>query len=1065
MHTCISRVLPPLSSVAMIPSSGTRLRIACAFVFATSCLSAAPVTRLSGQGTDASIRGQLTDSAGAAIPGATIEIRNLASGFVAQSKASERGRYTATQLPLGGPYRITVRAVGFRPTSRDGVLLNIGSAVTVDFKLAASTVQLQEVTVSAEPTRVLERNGAVTRIGAQQVRELPNQNRRFQDLTKLSPLAGNGTSLGGARAMSTDVRIDGVGAQMNNTGQTFAGPLTMTVEAIREFEIVTNEYDVSKGRQGGGLINAVTKSGSNAFAGSAFSYYRDKQLTAADLRGVPAQNFTVRQQGISFSGPILKDKLSFFTVYDRTDQSLPLEVTNVRGPADETELGISRDSLTRMTSILGRKYGLDTTQPQFGVFSRKPLSQAFFGRVDWQLSPKHRLTLRNNTTLYEDPEEIGPDQSLHFAESRGGAEVNSYGSLLSLRSVFPSNIVNEFKLQALRFTRERIPRNELPRGFVRIASKLPDNSSRTVTVQFGGNRLAPERYNERQFQLANTLYWNRGSQTITLGTDNIVTKIARYLPVEQRGLFEFDNLAQLDAQTPARYSRQVPLKAGGTTAEFTVADLSLFGQSEWTIGRTLTASAGVRLDGVTFLTGAAYNPRVEQRLGARTDVKPNNWIVSPRAQATWDVSGDGRHVFRLGVGRFSSQPPYNVQVNHILQSGLEAVDIIQVGAAAPRADFTSYRRDLSTVPGIPAGVAASSIPAYVNYFGKDFRVPTTWKASGGYEYRVWRMQLGVFGYLARTVDNFQYYDRNMVKDPYFTIEGGRGVFVPAALITSAGRTNNADTRIFPDLGRVLELVGDSRLEQRSVVLQGAITLPRQSSISLSYTKNSTKDNSSFNCCVALTSTFSPNTGDPRKLADSWGPSDNNFRDKFVAAFLLPPVWGFRVTGSWVGISGQPFSLVINGDVNGDGTANNDLAFVFDPDDPATPADIATAMRKVLANPANRARDVISRNLGRIAPRNVGSSPFRGQTDLRVARDIHTLRGQAIELTLDVFNFDNLLNRKWGGQYNLASAQQLVAVSGFNQATRKYTYRVNEQVGTAVKSGSAYQIQVGARYRF
>ena len=91
MHTCISRVLPPLSSVAMIPSSGTRLRIACAFVFAISCLSAAPLTRLFGQGTDASIRGQLTDSAGAAIAGATIEIRNLASGFVAQSKASERG--------------------------------------------------------------------------------------------------------------------------------------------------------------------------------------------------------------------------------------------------------------------------------------------------------------------------------------------------------------------------------------------------------------------------------------------------------------------------------------------------------------------------------------------------------------------------------------------------------------------------------------------------------------------------------------------------------------------------------------------------------------------------------------------------------------------------------------------------------------------------------------------------------------------------------------------------------------------------------------------------------------
>ena len=1017
------------------------------------------------QGTDASIRGVVSDSAGAPLAGATVEVRNAASGFLATVRTSDRGRYTVTQLPLGGPYRVVVRAVGYRTTSREGLTLNIGSTATVDFRIGVSTVTLQEVAVSAEPTRVVERNGAVTRIGEQQVRELPNQNRRFQDLTKLSPLAGSGTSLGGARPMSTDVRIDGVGAQMNNTGQTFAGPLTMTMEAIREFEIATNEYDVTKGRQGGGLINAVTKSGTNEFTGSVFSYYRDRRLTTDDYRGVPAQNFTVRQQGFSLGGPLIKNRLSFFGVYDRSDQSLPLEIMNVRNASDEVELGIARDSLNRLTSILVNKYGLDTTRQQTGVFSRKPLSEAFFGRVDWQIAPQHRLTLRNNTTLYTDPEEIGPDQALHFAESRGAAEVNSTGTLASLRSVFGGGVVNELKVQALQFTRERIARNELPRGFVRIASRLPDNSNRTVTVQFGGNRLAPERYRERQYQLANSLFWNRGNQTITLGTDNILTNIQRYLPVEQRGLFEFDNLTQLDNLTAARYSRQVPLKAGGTTADFNVADVSAFAQSEWHLSRGLTASAGLRLDGAHFLTGAAYNPLVEQRLGVRTDVTPSNWIISPRAQAIWDLRNDGTRVFRFGAGRFSSQPPYNVQVNHILQSGLEAVDIIQVGAAAPRPDFVRYRRDLSGVPGVPAGVAASSIPAYVNYFGSDFRVPTTWKVSGGYEHRISRLSLGVFAYWARTSDNFQYYDRNMVANPYFTIEGNRGVFVPASTITNLGRTNNADTRIHTDLGRVLELVGDSKLEQRSVVLQAALTLPRQSSISLSYTKNDTRDNSSFNCCVALTSTFSPNTGDPRQLGDVWGPSEDSFRDKFVAAFLLPSVYGFRVTGSYVGLSGRPFSLVINGDVNGDGTLTNDLAFVFDPSDPSTPADIAAAMRRVLDNPNNRARDFIRENLGRIAPRNGGWSPFRGRTDIRVARDIRTWRGQSIELTMDLFNIENLLNKKWGGEYNLGGAQQLVAVSGFNQTTRRYTYRVNENVGTAVKSGTPYQFQLGARYRF
>ncbi len=123
------------------------------------------------------------------------------------------------------------------------------------------------------------------------------------------------------------------------------------------------------------------------------------------------------------------------------------------------------------------------------------------------------------------------------------------------------------------------------------------------------------------------------------------------------------------------------------------------------------------------------------------------------------------------------------------------------------------------------------------------------------------------------------------------------------------------------------------------------------------------------------------------------------------------------------------------------------------------------MRKVLDNPNNRARDFINQNLGRFSPRNGGWSPFRGQTDLRIARNIGIVRGQSIELTADIFNVENLLNRQWGGQYNLGTALQLMAVSGFNQSTKKHTYRVNESVGAAVKSGTPYQIQVGARYRF
>lgn len=1020
---------------------------------------------LGAQGTDAVIRGDVRNADGIALDGATVRVVNLATGFVARATTSGAGRFTFVQLPLGGPYRVTATAIGFRPLSRSDVMLNIGSVVTLVMRLTAAEVRLDAVAVVAEQVQTIERSGAATRIGEAQLAALPNQDRRFQDLTSLSPLAGSGTTLGGARPISTDVRIDGVGAQMNNTGQTFAGPLTMSVEAIREFEVVTNEYDVSKGRQGGGLINAVTKSGTNAFTGSVFSYNRNQRLTSSDFRGVAPANFSIAQVGGSVGGPIARDRLTFFAAYDRTAQTLPLNVSDIRDAADENTLGIARDSLHRLTSILASKYGLDTTRQQLGIFDRAPLSQAFFGRVDWQVAPNHRLTLRNNTTLFDDPNGIGPDQALHYAESRGSATVNSTGTLASLRSLIGMSLINELKVQAVHFTRERTANLEIPRGFVRIASKLPSGATNSVNVQFGGNRLAPEKFSEWQYQFANTMYWTRGNQVITVGTDNILSNVSRLLPIEQRGLFEFDNLGQLDALKAARYSRQVPLRDGGTTARFNVADYSLFGQSEWRLGRSVSLLAGLRFDGSAFLTPAGYNPLVEARLGLRTDNAPHTLDVSPRAQVIYDVDGSGRDVFRFGGGRFTSAPPYNVQVNHVLQSGLEAVDIIQVGIAAPTPDFIRYRRDPGSIPGIPAGVAATSIPAYINLFSSDFRTPTTWKVSGGYERRLGTASLGAYGYYARTRDNFQYFDRNLVAQPYFTIEGGRGVFVPASKITAAGRTNNADSRVVPELGRVLELTGATSLEQKSLVVQSSVRLPQNGAVSLSYTRNDTRDNSSFNCCIARTSVFTPNTGDPRDLAGSYGPSDNNFRDKLVAAFVLPPALGFRLSGRYVGISGAPFSLIVGSDINGDDVSNNDLAFVFDPDAAGTPPEVAAAMRRVLAKPDNLARAYIASSLGGIASRNGGRAPFTGALDMRLARSFNVANGHSVELTLDAFNVANILNREWGGTYNLGATQTLLSVTGFDQATRRYTYRVNENVGVVRKSGDPYQLQLGARYKF
>jgi hypothetical protein len=168
----------------------------------------------------------------------------------------------------------------------------------------------------------------------------------------------------------------------------------------------------------------------------------------------------------------------------------------------------------------------------------------------------------------------------------------------------------------------------------------------------------------------------------------------------------------------------------------------------------------------------------------------------------------------------------------------------------------------------------------------------------------------------------------------------------------------------------------------------------------------------------------------------------------------------------VGASGRPFSLVVSRDINGDATPNpNDLAFIFDPADPNTPAAVSTGLTTLMNNPNSIIADYLKANVGRIAERNAIYNPWQQRVDVRVAKTICTLRGQTAELTVDVFNFANLLNKDWGSVQTLGGSQTLLNVTGFNQTTRRYTYTVNQNAGVLRKTGDPYQIQAGLSYKF
>lgn len=1031
------------------------------------------------QSTDASFSGKITDEKGLPVPGASVVIRNESTGFRTVTTTNKDGLYTLIQLPLGRPYSVTVTYVGYPKQVKTDFALNQGDNIVANFKLAESDNQLKEVVVNANGlAKRIDRLGSTTAITAQNIQQLPAQNRNFNNLSALAPTT-NGTSISGQRASSTNFLIDGASARNNLTsGAIGSGPYSLSLEAIREFEVATNVYDVNKGREGGGTVSAVTKSGTNTLTGSVFDYYRSDALASPnDIRGVKrVQKFTTNQYGFSLGGAIIKDKLHFFTALDRQDESMPFYIADIRSDADAISLGISKGALDSVVNIGRAKYGLGSG-PQVGEFKRNTLANTFFTRIDWQINDKHRLTLRNNYSDWNNPVSNSDNSNINLFEVWGDFKSKENSTLLSLRSQLKPNFLNELKIQFQTASRDYVPNSELPaanipRAIVTVRSTLPNGTIGNKTVQLGGQRFFPENNLENQLQLVNTSYYSSGKYKYTFGTDNTLTYMDTYISSEQNGRFIFNSLADFNNLTASRYAREVPVNGVPSVQQY-ILNASVFGQVEFDVAKDINAMFGLRYDVTSFLSQADYNPVVERTLGLRTDAKITDaGKIQPRVQFTWDINGARKDIIRLGGGLFSAYPVNYAQVNNIQNSGTKvaSIDVSRPATGVslvPVPNFPAYRADPSTAPGLIAGVPVIST---INLNDPNLKMPSIFKGNLSYNKIIGdRLRLGINFLYSYTKNNYVYLDRNLVDNPYFRLanEENRGVFVPAASITANGTTNNVLGRKTAEVGRVLMLTNGANLEQKAMIADASFRYFGDGYINVSYTLNDAKDNSSYNGNVANTSTFRPVKSDPRDLSQMVY-SDNQFRNKLVIYGSTPTWKGFSFSGTFRGTGGSRYSMTVDADINGDfvgGPGNdNDLAFVFDPNSPTTSAANKASMEKILSNPDNRAKDYILKSLGKIADRNGGVNPFSGTFDIRLMKEFKTYKTQKLTVSFDCFNFANLLNKKWGVNYNLAD-QSLLFVTKFDQVKQQYEYRVNENVGVTQANGTPYQIQLGARYSF
>ncbi|MGH7555573.1 MAG: TonB-dependent receptor, partial [Longimicrobiales bacterium] len=837
--------------------------------------------------TTGTFRGRVMGAENQPVVAGQVVARNTATGLQRGVLTDAQGRYAIPLLPPGGPYTVSVTSVGFANAEQSGFNLSAGDVRTVNFTMAVQAVQLAGIEVSGITARLdVSQGGVVQRVGQIQIESLPVNGRDFTDFLNLSALVspqpevttGGQFAIGGARTSGTNIQVDGADANNIFFGENRGSsrtPFAFSLESIKEFQLITNGFDVEYGNYQGGVVNAVTKSGTNDFQGSAFFYHRDERITAKDFNGLDPIDFRAEQFGLSLSGPIKRDKAHFFFSLDGQDRDNPLFA------ATPTAAQITPEGQQRIITALQTRYGLQNASRFFGQFKETDDNLVLFGRVDWNLGNDHRVTLRQN---YSDFEQLNDRVNATEAITGGGPFRDKvYSTVAELNSVFGAKAFNTLRLQ---YSYEDRPRDSHPDGGylpqIQIRG-VPGVPTGTRTINFGGDGIIfRNRLQETKLQLIDNLSYRTGRHTLKLGTNNMLYNTKNEFWLLGNGQYIFNSLAAFEANQPTSYSRNLrrcpaaltPNSAGEAVicpqadvpfAEFNVFEWSGYAQDDWQLSDNLLVTGGVRVGGTNLRERPDASPALQAAFGVPSDVVPSFTGVSPRLSFTYDFTGRQEQLLRGGMGLLVGRAP-TVIAGNAFQTERPLLSVFCSGTTIPTLDLgqlIAAPRGENNPSACRSGADPTGRPEYT-IFSEDFDLPATLKANIGYEHvlRATNTKLGIDFIFSDTRNNFMIQDLNL-KDVQFRLaneksspgSAGRPVYVPmrnaGGVLTYTPRNNaGADRLRNASFDRIFYNVSESEARAFNIALELDQRISDRVNLGVRYAYNRAYDNSTFSCCTS-----------------------------------------------------------------------------------------------------------------------------------------------------------------------------------------------------------------------
>jgi outer membrane receptor protein involved in Fe transport len=1076
---------------------------------------------LAAQGlTTGAISGTVSKAGDTPLENVQIEIVNAATGFRAGVITKDNGRYFVQGLEVGF-YRVTARRLGYAPETQENIRVNLNATTRADFVLKEAATQLQPVvTVSQSsgadfsPTR----QGVATVVTDTLIRRVPSLQRDFSEMVKLTPQVNSrdgGASAGGAYNRLNNFTVDGanqndrfnLGSSGGQPGGA-TGSRIMSVDAVKEFQVLMSPTDVRYGNFGGMLVNAVTRNGTNTWTGGATYTYRNPRM-AANVDQIRASDFRYKNYGFTLGGPIIKDRLHFFIApefQERTDPTtgpVANAVTNTIG-------GVSLDSIREIRSILASKFDVGSE----GAFRRgNPLTN-LFARLDLSINNNNRAALRILDNTAEQDELTRNTTALNA----NGASNQSSGIRLTSNSFTRKN-TNRSIVGQLFSSMNNGAANELLVGYntIRDYRIVPVNAPEIslavqgVAVTVGSERFSPGNdLKQRIFEVSDNFTLPLGNHSLTFGGRYERTYIYNYfLSGAAYGAFYFPNIAALRNNAPSSYAFSYA-NGGDIAAEFNTTQTSLYAQDLWTVAQNLSVTAGVRVDRPDFTEAPKQNDLITAKASnIRTDWKPKaTWLFSPRIGFNWDVTGDQTTQVRGNVGIFTAQAPFILIGNGYSNTGLGGVTVQCTGTGTP-----TFSTDVTALPKSCAGQAAPVIGAAgsagINVTDPDFKYPQNFTTSIGFDRKLpWGLVATFEGLYRRDINGLFVRDLNL-KGPRlngnapYTDKNGRVLY--ADTISSTGAVTNAGQKYITSYGTPAVTFGEGAIMLTNskggynYTLSGQLRkrFNRSFEATAAYNYMQAKDVQSLTSDRAIS-----NWRNGRQYSglenDNEDISTSNFQrpHRLIMYGTYTAPWKTNqtdITFFYEGISGQPYVYVANADLNGDGFAGNDPIYVpknaLDPNEvrigtgAGTAFALAPAEAQILENFIN-AQPCLNKQRGQIMTRNSCQAPFQQRMDASIRQTIPQIAGQRFTLQLDIFNLPNLLNKNWGRvKFPVQSTfnnQQLYNQSGRTAGplnTSMSNFTLNTAIRTAmVNTGSPfsqnpnsasnnYQLQLTLRYSF